>query len=362
MKDPKKKQPARGALSNPDNRFLKETAGDLYTDWYLEESPGHIPVQVVHDVSKSILSPNNSDDLPFDYSVNPYRGCEHGCVYCYARPTHEYLGYSAGIDFETKILVKEDAPVLLEKELRKKSYIPGLINFSGNTDSYQPLERKYKLTRECLKVCAAFKNPVLIITKSALILRDTDILSPLAGQDLLRVSVSVTTLNETLHRQMEPRATTPETRLRTIRALSQAGIPVSVIVGPVVPGLNDKEIPAILNKIAEAGASSAYYIMLRLPHGLKDLMFEWIQQHYPEKENKIRNTIMGIRGGALNDSRPGVRFKGEGEFAKVFSDFFKMAAAKAGLKTGLGLPRKDLFTIPQINNPSAPSLFDDLPL
>ena len=325
----------RGAQLNPKNRFEKLHVEDLHEEENLYEDdfpPAHkIPTTFYKNDSKTVIAKNDSYDVGFDYSFNPYRGCEHGCVYCYARPTHEYLGFSSGIDFETKIMVKEDAPALLEKEFKKKSYKPDLIMFSGNTDCYQPIERKLELTREALKVCLKYKNPVAVITKNALIQRDIDILKGLAKENLVVVTISITTLDKNLAHKMEPRTALPEMRLATIEAIAKNGIPVGVNIAPIIPGLNDKEIPNILKKAAEKGSEHAGKIMLRLPYAVKDLFIEWIEREFPDKASKVINSIKDVRGGKLNSYERGVRFRGEGELADAIHNLFYISCKKYGL-------------------------------
>jgi DNA repair photolyase len=267
----------------------------------------------------------------FEASVNPYRGCEHGCIYCYARPTHEYLGLSAGLDFETKLFVKRDAPALLRAALMKPSWTPRTLALSGVTDPYQPVERALGVTRGCLEVLAAFGNPVTIITKNRLVTRDTDLLSRLAAQGAASAFLSVTTLDEELRRRMEPRTSTIAGRLEAIRTLAGAGIPTGVIVGPVIPGLTDHELPAILAAAAGAGATQASTIVMRLPHGLAPLFEEWLDAHYPDRKRKVLNRIRSLRGGKLNDPRYGTRQTGEGVFAEEIRALFTIGMRKAGL-------------------------------
>src|SRR5690606_17272479 len=266
---------------------------------------------LLQDTTRSILAWNDSPDVGFDVGINPYRGCEHACVYCYARPTHEYLGFSAGLDFETRIMVKRQAPGLLEEALAKPSWRPRTIALSGNTDCYQPAERRLRITRRCLEVLAEFRNPVGIITKSYLVARDVDLLAELARHDAAAVVLSITTLRPELQRSMEPRAASPGRRLGAIRVLAAAGVPVGVNVAPVIPGLTDHELPSILEAAREAGASFAGMIVLRLPHGVKELFEEWLGQAVPERKAKVLNRIRALRGGALYDSRFNVRGRGE---------------------------------------------------
>jgi DNA repair photolyase len=318
----------RGAAENPPNRFEL-----LVYERDPEVDPNDCPApqtQFLHDRTRSIIARNDSPDVGFDASINPYRGCEHGCVYCYARPTHEYLGFSAGIDFETRILVKHDAPELLRQALSKKSWQPQPIAVSGNTDCYQPVERHLKLTRRCLEVLAEFRNPAIVITKSQLVARDVDVLAELAKHQAAEVFLSITTLDGELARRLEPRATQPSGRLAAIRALADAGVPVGTLVAPVIPGLNDHEIPTILEAAAEAGARFAGYVMLRLPHGIKELFHNWLERHYPERKDKVLSRIREVRSGNLSDPNFGSRMRGEGEIAEVIERLFKLAMKKHG--------------------------------
>lgn len=334
MHEVKEKLKGRGAQLNPKNRFQKLSVEDfIFDDWsdLEEQEEKNALTEYYIDESKTVIAKNNSYDVGFDYSFNPYRGCEHGCIYCYARPTHEYLGFSSGIDFETKIMVKPNAAHLLEKELRKKSYKPDVIIFSGNTDCYQPVEKKLQITREALKVCLKYGNPVAIITKNALIQRDVDIIKEMAELGIVSVTISVTTLDKNLARKMEPRTSTPEMRLKTIEVFAENNIPVGVNAAPVIPGLNDKEIPGILREASVRGAEFAGYIMLRLPYSVKDLFIEWINKEFPEKASKVINSIKSVRNGKLNSSEFGVRFRGEGELANTVTRLFQISCAKYGL-------------------------------
>ncbi len=322
----------RGVSGNPKNRF--EAMDRIRTDdgWELQQDPSPQTV-VLHDVTKSILSHNDSPDIPFEYSVNPYRGCEHGCTYCYARPTHEYLGLSSGLDFETKIFVKRSASDLLRKELQKKSWVPQAIVMSGVTDCYQPVERELKVTRACLEVLNEFGNPVIIITKNALVARDIDILGSLAKKNAALVVFSVTTLDSDLARISEPRASTPGRRLMAIEALTQAGIAVSVNVAPVIPAITDHEIPEILKAAAKAGATSAHYTMLRLPHAVAPLFETWLGHHFPERKNKVLARVKEMRGGKLYDSQFGSRMRGVGTYACQIETLFRVSRNRAGLSS-----------------------------
>ena len=278
-----------------------------------------------------MLAENRSPDVPFTYSLNPYRGCEHGCAYCYARPSHEYLGFSAGLDFETKILVKEDAPELLARHLTKPTWQPQPIAISGNTDAYQPVERKLELTRRCLEVLQRFRNPVQIITKNALVQRDLDILSDLASHDAAGVAVSITTLDTDLVRKLEPRTSSPSRRLETVRALSQAGVRTTVLIAPVIPGLTDHELPRIVEACAEAGAESVGYILLRLPLTVAPLFEDWLERHFPDRRRKVLHKLEQLREGRLNDPRFGHRMRGTGPLADHIRTVFQVAARRHGV-------------------------------
>ncbi len=321
----------RGAARNPANRFVR-----IHYD-SLPDEPGEEGVapgtQFFRDASRTILTRNDSPDVGFTVSINPYRGCEHGCIYCYARPTHEYLGFSAGLDFETRILVKEDAPELLQRELSSRRWKPEPIALSGVTDPYQPVERRLCLTRRCLKVLAAFRNPTVVVTKNRLVTRDADLLGALARSEAALVFISVTTLDAALAAALEPRASRPAARLAAIRGLADAGVPVGVLVAPVIPGLNDHEIPGILTAAADAGARTAGYVLLRLPYGLGPLFEDWLMRHFPERAGKVLGRIRSLRDGRLNDPRFGSRMRGEGHLARVLNDLFQLSCLRAGLRS-----------------------------
>ncbi|HUK88962.1 MAG TPA: PA0069 family radical SAM protein [Blastocatellia bacterium] len=319
----------RGAGSNPPNRF-ERLAYVPEPDSQEEESPSP-RTQFLRDTSQSIIAYNDSPDVGFDASINPYRGCEHGCIYCYARPTHEYLGFSAGLDFETRILVKEDAPALLKKELSAPRWKPQVLGVCGVTDAYQPVESRLRLTRRCLEVLLEFRNPVAVITKNHLVTRDSDLLAGLAEFKAARVLVSVTTLDANLARVMEPRTSTPERRLAAIQALAEAGVPVGVLVAPVVPGLTDHEIPSIINAAAAAGATSAGYVVVRLPYAVKDLFQEWLSEHFPDRKKKILSHITDLRSGKLNDPEFNSRMRGQGVYADQIRSMFMLARRRAGI-------------------------------
>ncbi|HEY7575266.1 MAG TPA: PA0069 family radical SAM protein [Thermoanaerobaculia bacterium] len=318
----------RGAASNPKNRF-HEIAVER-DDWVEAEDPAP-RTRFYRDPTRTIIARNESPDVGFEASVNPYRGCAHGCVYCFARPFHEYLDLSPGLDFETKIFVKEDAAELLRKELSAQSWEPKFILMSGVTDPYQHVERKLKITRRCLEVLAEFRNPVGVITKSDLVTRDVDVLADLARHDCASATLSITTLSKDLKRVMEPRAALPEKRLEAIRRLSEAGVPTGVNVAPVIPGLTDHEMPEILERAAEAGAIRAAWIMLRLPHAVKDLFADWLERHFPERKEKVLNRLRDLRGGVLYDSRYGARMRGEGPFAEQVRQVFEVSCRRFGL-------------------------------
>jgi DNA repair photolyase len=325
-------QRGRGAASNPPNRFAL-VSHEVDEDWLAYEGRDavRLPTQYLEDASKSVLSRNTSPDVGFDVSLNPYRGCEHGCAYCYARPTHEYLSFSAGIDFETKILVKRHAPALLREELLARSWKPQPIAMSGVTDCYQPIERDLRITRGCLEVLEEFRNPVSIITKNRLVTRDLDILARMAAYRGVRVNLSVTTLDLDLNRILEPRTSSPAQRLDTIRRLNEAGIAVGVLVAPVIPGITDMEIPAILQAAGDAGACSASYVMLRLPHAVAPLFEQWLDLHFPDRKEKVLNRLRSLRGGKVYDATFGTRMRGEGVYADEAERLFAVARKKAGI-------------------------------
>jgi DNA repair photolyase len=290
--------------------------------FYAQGEARQVETEIYKDTSRSILSTNDSPDLPFRYSLNPYRGCEHGCIYCFARPFHEYLGLSAGLDFETKIFAKPDAARLLREKLSAPSWKPETIVISGVTDCYQPVERELQITRSCMQVLTEFRNPCAIITKNHLVTRDIDLLAPLAQVNAACVTVSLTTLDRELARRMEPRASTPARRLQAIEELSKAGIPVNVNMAPIIPGLTDHEIPQLLRSAAGAGARSAHYTVVRLPHGVKDLFAHWLDEHYPLRKDKVLNHIRDTRGGKLYDAQFGARMTGTGVYADQIAQLF----------------------------------------
>ncbi len=319
----------RGTAENPPNRF-EHAHFSPDPEWAATEQTAP-ETRFLPDHSRSIITRNDSPDVGFEYSLNPYRGCEHGCVYCYARPTHEYLGFSSGVDFETRIMVKERAPELLQAELGKRSWEPHVLVMSGVTDPYQPVERKLEITRRCLGVLAEFRNPVAVITKNHLVTRDLDVLGELAAHRGAAVFVSVTTLDKSLARVMEPRTAHPDFRLEAIRQLAAAGIPAGVMAAPVVPGLTDHEVPAILEAAAAAGASFAGYTVLRVPHGVASLFEAWLETHFPTKKHRVLSRLKAMRGGRLNDARFGSRMRGEGIYAQQLAQLFRVARRRAGL-------------------------------
>lgn len=318
----------RGASSNPANRF-EELALEPVDDFPVEEGPGP-RTRFFRDASQSIITFNNSPDIPFRASINPYRGCEHGCSYCYARPTHDYLGFSAGLDFETKIMVKQNAPELLRKELSSPKWEPQTLAMSGVTDCYQPIERRLQLTRRCLAVLAEFRNPVGIVTKNALVTRDIDLLRELAAHRAVRATLSINSLDQELARRLEPRAALPRQRLAAVKALAEAGVPVGVMVAPVIPALNDHEIPSVVAAAKEAGADWAGMELLRLPLTVAPVFQEWLANHAPGKQAKILDRIRAIRGGKLNDPRFGKRMVGEGIMADQIHQMFHVSCRRAG--------------------------------
>lgn len=319
----------RGASANPPNRF-EQIALERDPDCDPAEQP--LPsTQFFRDSTKGVLNYNDSPDVGFTVSINPYRGCEHGCIYCYARPTHEYLGLSSGLDFETRIMAKLDAPQLLRQELSARSWTPQVIAMSGVTDCYQPIERKLKITRGCLEVLAEFRNPVCIVTKNHLVTRDIDLLSELARFNAAGVYVSVTSLDPELAAKLEPRASLPAHRLDAIRRLREAGVPVGVMVAPVIPAITDHELPSIIAAAAQAGARSAGHVVVRLPYSVSALFERWLEEHFPDRKEKVLDRIRSMRGGKLNDPNFGSRMRGEGPFAEQIHKFFEVACRRAGI-------------------------------
>ncbi len=321
----------RGAVTNRVGRFEREERLRMDDGWGSLGEGEKLKTEVMPDPSRSVISKNSSPDIPFELSFNPYKGCEHGCIYCFARPSHAYLGLSPGLDFERLIFAKDDAARLLEQELSKKSYRCKVIAFGANTDPYQPIEREQKITRQALEVCEAFNQPVGIITKGYLVTRDMDILERMARKNLVSVAVSVTTLDRKLARTMEPRASTPMRRLDAVRELTRIGVPVSVLMAPIIPALNDHEIERVLGLSARAGAVSCSYVLLRLPGEIRDLWLEWLHKSYPDRASRVMNILQGMRGGKDYDSRWGKRMRGEGVFAKLIADRFALSRQRYGL-------------------------------
>jgi len=318
----------RGAGFNPQNRFEEiRVERDPESAEPDDPSPG---TRFFRDSSRSLITFNDSPDLPFSASFNPYRGCEHGCIYCYARPYHEYLGLSAGLDFESKIWVKDQAPALLKRELSSPRWNPQVLVVSGVTDCYQPVERRLEITRRCMQVLAECRHPVALITKNALITRDVDVFQELATYNAVSITLSVTTLRPDLASTMEPRASAPAARLAAIETLAKAGIPVGVNVAPIIPGLTDVEAPAILKAARAAGAQYAGFTIVRLPYAVKSLFEEWLTDHFPERKNKVLNRIRDVRGGKLYDAKFGARMRGEGLYARQIENLFRVARRKAG--------------------------------
>jgi len=325
----------RGASWSPANRFEKLHVDLTDIDCVDVDPPTdkqpRPPTQYFRDGTKSIITRNSSPDVGFETSLNPYRGCEHGCIYCYARPTHEYLGFSAGLDFESKIIVKTNAPELLRAELASSRWQPQTLVMSGVTDPYQPIERKLRITRGCLEVLAEFRNPVAIITKNRLVTRDIDLLCELAKYNAVAVNLSVTSLDSDLQRVLEPRTSVPEARLDAIRQLRAASIPVGVMVAPIIPGLTDHEVPRILDASAKAGAQFAGYTIVRLPWAVAPLFEHWLEEHFPERKDKVLGRIRHLRGERLNNSQWHTRMTGEGIFAEQIASLFKISCHQAGI-------------------------------
>jgi len=336
----------RGAGVNPSGRFEPVSRHVFDDGWETLEELPPFKTEVQVEKPRTIITRNDSPDISFDRSINPYRGCEHGCVYCFARPTHAYMGLSPGLDFEAKLFAKPDAPKLLERELAREGYVPRTIAIGTNTDPYQPIEKGWRIMREILEVLEAHNHPVGIVTKSALVTRDMDILSRMAEKGLAKVALSVTTLDRRLARTMEPRAATPPRRLQALRTLSDAGVPVSVMIGPVIPGLNDAEIERILESAYAAGAREAGYIILRLPLEVSPIFKDWLLQHYPDRYRHVTSLIRSMRGGKDYDAEWGKRMKGTGPYAWQIGRRFELAARRLGLNVTRRRLRTDLFKAP----------------
>ena len=336
----------RGAVTNRVGRYEPHTRHAFDDGWDLDDDLPPLRTVVTPDASKTIITRNTSPDVPFDRSINPYRGCEHGCIYCFARPTHAFLGLSPGLDFESRLFYKPDAAALLERELRKPGYRCETMAMGTNTDPYQPIEREYGITRQILEVLSAFNHPVGIVTKSALVMRDIDILASMAERGLARICVSVTTLNADLSRRMEPRAPTPSRRLDALRALSEAGIPTGVMAAPMIPALNDAELEKILEAARECGADAAGYVMLRLPLEIKDLFIEWLAEHEPGRAKHVMSLIFQTRDGRAYDTAWGRRMRGTGRYADLLERRFEIACGRLGLNTDRFKLNTDLFGPP----------------
>ena len=336
----------RGALANPAGRYETFSGHAEDDGWWQEEDLPPLRTEVLVDTGRSVIVYQKSPDIPFDRSINAYRGCEHGCVYCYARPSHNYLGLSSGIDFETKLFAKPDAAKLLAEELRKPNYDYQPIAMGTNTDPYQPIERKLRVTRSLIEVLAAHDHPLTITTKSALVLRDLDLLAPMAAKGLARVALSVTSLTPDIARRLEPRASAPARRIAAIKGLADAGIPVTVMAAPLIPALTDSELENILTAAAQAGASAAAWILLRLPYDIKELFDQWLQHHRPDKRDHVLSLIRQARGGKLNQSEFGQRFTGQGPYVDMINQRFHIACKRLGLNIERKPLRRDLFKLP----------------
>ncbi|HYA71519.1 MAG TPA: PA0069 family radical SAM protein [Roseiarcus sp.] len=344
----------RGAASNASGRFEIVRREDFDDGWELDEAPARLETEITLERPRTIITRNQSPDIAFDRSINPYRGCEHGCFYCFARPSHAYLGLSAGLDFESKLFVKDGAAALLQRELAAPKYRPRVIALGANTDAYQPIERQYRVTRSVLEVLARTRHPVGIVTKSNLVLRDLDLLAPMAAEGLVKVFVSVTTLDRSVARRMEPRAPTPARRLEAIERLAAAGVPVGVMAAPIIPAVNDAEIEAILARAYQAGAREAGYVALRLPLELRDIFREWLAVNFPEKLKHTLSLTQSMHGGKDYDSQWGRRMAGSGPYAWMIGRRFEIAAKRLGYReTPLEL-RNDLFRAPVLDGAAEP--------
>ena len=345
----------RGAASNPEGRFESIARTREDDGWYREDEPEPRPDTIVtEERSRSIISRNDSPDIHFEQSINPYRGCEHGCIYCYARPSHSYLNLSAGIDFETRLFAKTNAAELLHRELAKPGYRCSPINIGANTDPYQPIERRYRITRSVLEVLAEYRHPCTIITKNALIERDLDLLVPMAQANLVHAFVSVTSLDNRLASTLEPRASAPHRRLRAVATLNEAGVPCGVMVAPIIPMVTDRYLEQILERAAAAGAKGAGYTVLRLPYELKELFREWLDLHVPERAEHVMSLIRQMRGGRDNDPRFGTRMRGEGEFAELIRQRFALACRRFGISRGRDIVLDTAqFAPPRAESPQA---------
>ncbi|MEM6385108.1 MAG: PA0069 family radical SAM protein [Pseudomonadota bacterium] len=336
----------RAALSNPTGRFETHSAESIDDGWAAEEALPVLRTEVSEETPRSIITKNTSPDVSFDRSINPYRGCEHGCIYCFARPSHEWLGYSAGLDFETRLISKPTAPKLLERAFRARGYVPEVIAIGTNTDPYQPIEKERRIMRGILEVLSEFRHPVSVVTKGSLIERDIDLLGEMGRAGLARVGISVTTLDPSVSRKMEPRVPSPARRLETIRRLVHAGCPVRVLASPMIPALTDHELEAILEAGADAGATAASWVMLRLPHGVAQLFRDWVAEHYPDRAARIMGRVRELHGGKDYDPEWGKRMTGEGLFADIMAQRFAVVTARLGLAVREPPLRTDLFEVP----------------
>src|SRR5271165_2734250 len=336
----------RGAATNASGRFEILAREDFDDGWARDEAPEPLATEVTWEKPKAIITRNQSPDIPFDRSINPYRGCEHGCFYCFARPTHAYLGLSAGLDFESRLFAKGGAAELLERELAAPKYSPATIALGTNTDPYQPIERRYRITRSLIETLRRARHPATIVTKSNLVLRDLDLLTDMARDGLVKVFLSVTTLDRALARKMEPRAPTPQKRLEAIEALNRAGVPAGVMVAPIIPAVNDAEIETILTRVYAAGAREGGYVVLRLPHELRDMFREWLQVHYPDRLKRAVSLMQSMREGKDYESQWGRRMAGSGPYAWMIGRRFEMAARRLGFSETKRTLRADLFRKP----------------
>lgn len=350
----------RGALSNASGRFEREYAEPFDDGWTADEKPETLKTETILEKPKTIITYNTSPDIGFDRTINPYKGCEHGCIYCFARPNHAYRGLSPGLDFETKIFVKPSAPALLRRELSKKAYKPRPIQFAGDTDIYQPLEKELRIARGILEVLSEFNHPVMLITKSALILRDLDLLAPMAEKGLVSVAISFTSLDRQLSRVMEPRCAAPHRRLDAMRELSSAGVPVTAMTAPLIPALNEPELEHLLEAAADAGAKRAGYVLLRLPLEIAGLFTEWLEAHYPDRAKRVMSLLRGMHSGQDYRSEWQVRQRGDGPYAQLIAARFRNASRRLGLNSARTSLRTDLFRVPPRNDHgSQMGLFDD---
>jgi DNA repair photolyase len=328
----------RGALANPASRFDRAQTEAIDDGWYQDELPASVPTELIVDTARTIIARNDSPDIAFDQSINPYRGCAHGCIFCYARPTHAFLGLSPGLDFETRLTYKPDAAALLRDELSRSGYVCKPIMLGSNTDPYQPVEKQLGVTRSILEVLAETGHPVMITTRSVLLLRDLDLLGSMASRNLVSVVYSITTFDHDLKRRLEPRSAASLARLAAIRQLRAAGVPVGILAAPLIPAVNDSELEEILQRSAEAGATTAGYVLLRLPLEVADLFRQWLDEHLPDRADHVMSLMRETHGGAASSNAFGRRMRGEGAWAQLLRDRFRLACRKHGLATGQGEP------------------------